>query len=204
MRARIGSFLLVVLTLYFASKVQSFISDFFDSKWPLQRSLAGGEERTIQEAGTHILLRMLCSFICARILAYTKPVPAGRAPRIGIRSIQACYRAFLCMWPSRHEVDILYTPMLVEKVGRGCSSSWLFAAISTSHVHFYFMLCFSSVLITPIQRLPRYRLLVGEILKDTPVDSPDRRTVEEVFNKVCEVASSVVRLKVWCSLGIFQ
>ena len=54
--------------------------------------------------------------------------------------------------------------------------------------------CFSSLLITPIQRLPRYRLLMGEILKHTPVKSPDRRAVEEVYGRVCEVAISVVRV----------
>ena len=72
----------------------------------------------------------------------------------------------------------------------------LFATISTGHRYFDFLLRFSSLLITPIQRLPRYRLLVGEILKHTPVNSPDRRPVEEVHAKVCEVAMSVVRVNV--------
>ena len=57
----------------------------------------------------------------------------------------------------------------------------------------YFMLRFCSLLISLIQRLSRNRLLVGNIY----VNSLDRRTVNKVYTKVCEVARSLVCAHAW-------
>jgi len=48
-----------------------------------------------------------------------------------------------------------------------------------------------SLLIGPIQRIPRYELLLKEILKHTPPDQPDRDILEQTFLKVKELAKIV-------------
>jgi hypothetical protein len=50
-----------------------------------------------------------------------------------------------------------------------------------------------SLLITPVQRLPRYVLLLRDLLKHTPESHPDFAKLTEVVNKVDSVASSVNR-----------
>jgi hypothetical protein len=50
-----------------------------------------------------------------------------------------------------------------------------------------------SLLITPVQRLPRYVLLLRDLLKHTPDSHPDFAKLTEVVNKVDSVASSVNR-----------
>ena len=77
-----------------------------------------------------------------------------------------------------------------------CNWWWSLLVIVFTCLAAWCMFYGSSLLITPIQRLPRYRLLMGEILKYTPVNSPDRRAVEKVHDKVCEIATSVVRVNV--------
>lgn len=49
----------------------------------------------------------------------------------------------------------------------------------------------SSLLITPIQRVPRYRLLIQEILKNTDADHPDYKELNEALKLVREVANSI-------------
>jgi hypothetical protein len=43
-------------------------------------------------------------------------------------------------------------------------------------------------LILPVQRIPRYRLLLEQLLKYTPEDHPDYPIVKEALNKICELA----------------
>lgn len=43
-----------------------------------------------------------------------------------------------------------------------------------------------SFLITPVQRPPRYRLLLQELLKTTPEDSEDYKLLKIAFDKICE------------------
>ena len=49
----------------------------------------------------------------------------------------------------------------------------------------------SSLLITPVQRLPRYVLLMKEIIKHTPKDHPDYKDATEALNKANEVSMFV-------------
>jgi len=56
----------------------------------------------------------------------------------------------------------------------------------------------SALLITPVQRIPRYRLLVAEYIKHTHETHPDYKKLGEVLNKIKETANFVnesVRLK---------
>lgn len=47
-----------------------------------------------------------------------------------------------------------------------------------------------SYLIMPVQRIPRYRLLLQEILKHTPEGSPDKEELETALAKIKEVAKA--------------
>ena len=49
----------------------------------------------------------------------------------------------------------------------------------------------SSFLIMPIQRIPRYKLLLGELLKHTPVDHPDHGWLEKALGLVSNVAAHI-------------
>ncbi|KAL7713330.1 Rho guanine nucleotide exchange factor [Entamoeba marina] len=49
----------------------------------------------------------------------------------------------------------------------------------------------ASFLITPIQRIPRYKLLLNDLLKHTPSTHPDFKELSDGFNIVSEVAISV-------------
>lgn len=53
----------------------------------------------------------------------------------------------------------------------------------------------SDVLITPVQRIPRYVLLLKDMLISTPSTHPDRRFVEEAHTLVREIADYVNRTK---------
>lgn len=48
-----------------------------------------------------------------------------------------------------------------------------------------------SFLIRPVQRIPRYRLLLEQLLKYTPVGHPDREFVEVALTKVSAVAGGL-------------
>lgn len=48
-----------------------------------------------------------------------------------------------------------------------------------------------SYLIMPIQRIPRYRMLIAEVLKYTPINYPDRTQLEEALERVKKVAAFV-------------
>lgn len=48
-----------------------------------------------------------------------------------------------------------------------------------------------SCLIAPVQRIPRYRLLLGDILKRTPDDGSDRAHIEAVYRAVSDLAERV-------------
>jgi hypothetical protein len=45
-----------------------------------------------------------------------------------------------------------------------------------------------SLLILPVQRIPRYRLLLEQLLKYTTNDHPDYQTVQSALDKICELA----------------
>ncbi len=45
-----------------------------------------------------------------------------------------------------------------------------------------------SLLILPVQRIPRYRLLLEQLLKYTSTDHPDYQTVQSALEKICELA----------------
>lgn len=45
-----------------------------------------------------------------------------------------------------------------------------------------------SLLILPVQRIPRYRLLLEQLLKYTTEDHPDYQTVHSALDKICELA----------------
>ena len=47
-----------------------------------------------------------------------------------------------------------------------------------------------SYLIMPVQRIPRYRLLLQEILKNTPDDMSDKEEFESALSKIEEVANA--------------
>nr|AAQ18153.1 guanine nucleotide exchange factor [Entamoeba histolytica] len=49
----------------------------------------------------------------------------------------------------------------------------------------------TSFLITPIQRIPRYKLLLNDLLKHTPQNHPDFKDLSNGFNIVSQVAISV-------------
>lgn len=46
-----------------------------------------------------------------------------------------------------------------------------------------------SFLILPVQRIPRYRLLLEQLIKYTPEDHPDYSTVKMTYDKICEMAA---------------
>ena len=48
-----------------------------------------------------------------------------------------------------------------------------------------------SLLIQPVQRIPRYRLLFGELLKYTPKDHPDYESTVGALRRIEEVAIHV-------------
>ncbi|KAG7169130.1 putative protein tag-52 [Homarus americanus] len=50
-----------------------------------------------------------------------------------------------------------------------------------------------SLLITPVQRIPRYRLLLGELLRHTPDDHPHHSSIEKAVGEVGEVAEHINR-----------
>lgn len=50
---------------------------------------------------------------------------------------------------------------------------------------------FNSLLIMPVQRLPRYKMLFEQILKYTPEDHVERTNIEEALLKVSEIADFV-------------
>lgn len=45
-----------------------------------------------------------------------------------------------------------------------------------------------SLLILPVQRIPRYRLLLEQLIKFTPLDHPEYALVQEALDKICDVA----------------
>lgn len=47
-----------------------------------------------------------------------------------------------------------------------------------------------SLLIMPVQRIPRYRLLLEQVLKYTPIEHPDHDVVKSCLEKICELATS--------------
>ena len=49
----------------------------------------------------------------------------------------------------------------------------------------------SSFLILPIQRIPRYKLLLSELLKHTPVEHPDHDALEKALGLVSNVAAHI-------------
>ena len=48
-----------------------------------------------------------------------------------------------------------------------------------------------ALLLTPIQRIPRYRLLLGDLLKSTPADHPDHKDLEEAYRIAHDVANFI-------------
>ena len=50
---------------------------------------------------------------------------------------------------------------------------------------------FNSLLITPIQRPPRYKLLLTELLKLTPEDHPDREDLQKALLAVEKVRNRI-------------
>jgi hypothetical protein len=50
---------------------------------------------------------------------------------------------------------------------------------------------FMSYLIMPVQRIPRYELLLKEFLKNTPNDHPEHSTLAEAFSKVQSIAQFI-------------
>ncbi|KAJ4459581.1 hypothetical protein PAPYR_4305 [Paratrimastix pyriformis] len=52
-----------------------------------------------------------------------------------------------------------------------------------------------SFLIQPVQRVPRYRLLLVELLKATPATAPDRKALEEAMERFSGVAEAINDLR---------
>lgn len=48
-----------------------------------------------------------------------------------------------------------------------------------------------SFLILPVQRVPRYRLLVEDLVKNTPESHPDHKQLVECLDKISEVAADI-------------
>ena len=48
-----------------------------------------------------------------------------------------------------------------------------------------------SLLIQPVQRMPRYKLLLEELLKSTPADHPDRAGLEHTLERISSIATKV-------------
>eukprot|EP01119_Soliformovum_irregulare_P010256 TRINITY_DN2512_c0_g3_i5.p1 TRINITY_DN2512_c0_g3~~TRINITY_DN2512_c0_g3_i5.p1 ORF type:complete len:863 (+),score=271.43 TRINITY_DN2512_c0_g3_i5:25-2613(+) len=48
-----------------------------------------------------------------------------------------------------------------------------------------------SLLITPVQRIPRYMLLIKEMVKHTPDSHPDHHNLEDALNKMVQIANHV-------------
>jgi len=49
----------------------------------------------------------------------------------------------------------------------------------------------TSLLITPIQRVPRYKMLLEEVLKNTHHSHPDRSKLNQALNSVCQAALEI-------------
>ena len=49
----------------------------------------------------------------------------------------------------------------------------------------------SSLLMTPIQRIPRYVMLLKDLLDKTPPDHPDKGPLGEAHNSVCTIATAI-------------
>jgi hypothetical protein len=48
-----------------------------------------------------------------------------------------------------------------------------------------------SLMITPVQRIPRYEMMLAELLKSTPADHVDRREVLEALQEVRATAKAI-------------
>lgn len=57
------------------------------------------------------------------------------------------------------------------------------------------MLNLPALLILPVQRIPRYRLLLQELLKRTPSDHVDYQSLEKALNAIIEIAAKVNEAK---------
>lgn len=49
----------------------------------------------------------------------------------------------------------------------------------------------ADLLIQPVQRIPRYKLLLEEVLKGTPADHPDHPLVAEALDRISTIATTV-------------
>eukprot|EP00009_Paramoeba_aestuarina_P008007 CAMPEP_0201517218 /NCGR_PEP_ID=MMETSP0161_2-20130828/8378_1 /ASSEMBLY_ACC=CAM_ASM_000251 /TAXON_ID=180227 /ORGANISM="Neoparamoeba aestuarina, Strain SoJaBio B1-5/56/2" /LENGTH=703 /DNA_ID=CAMNT_0047914647 /DNA_START=122 /DNA_END=2230 /DNA_ORIENTATION=- len=49
----------------------------------------------------------------------------------------------------------------------------------------------SSLLMTPIQRIPRYVMLLKDLLDKTPEDHPDHAPLQQAYTSVCEIATAI-------------
>jgi hypothetical protein len=49
----------------------------------------------------------------------------------------------------------------------------------------------SSLLITPIQRIPRYKLLLSELIKNTPEDHPDKADLDKALTIISATAKHI-------------
>lgn len=54
-----------------------------------------------------------------------------------------------------------------------------------------------SLLINPVQRIPRYLLLLKELIKVTPEDHKDSRNLKEAFSMISEICSEVNSAKAY-------
>lgn len=52
-------------------------------------------------------------------------------------------------------------------------------------------LSFESKLIVPVQRIPRYQLLLRDLIKHTPEEHPDRQQLEQALDKIEEIGAYV-------------
>ena len=68
---------------------------------------------------------------------------------------------------------------------------WTKTQLKQSEIEEYRELSISSFLITPIQRLPRYILLMKEIVKYTPLSHPDYHYAVEAITKANEITTKV-------------
>ena len=60
-----------------------------------------------------------------------------------------------------------------------------------------------ALLLTPIQRVPRYRLLLADLVKCTPSDHPDHDDVVQAYDTTTEVATFINQsLKCVCALAL--
>ena len=93
--------------------------------------------------------------------------------------------SFLKMYTEYTKNYTVASDLLAKLLRRPAFKEWLAEKESTTHQFL------NSLLISPVQRIPRYRLLLQELLKFTPEEHVDRNALESGLEKIREVADHV-------------